>query len=428
MAFIDQKGPVVQLKHSATPGEVANPDALRSGEVAINSADAKMYFKGSGGSRGVLQGTKEPYWQAANSTTFPEFKASMEATVAGASLDASPTWQAMPSDLLPANFRITYCGRLNDNRVIVFYWVNGEDDYTTRRPAIIWDIEANTTVETSTTFVSRSIFTPIAFPDGTMLVSSWKTGVEAVVYDPDIDEAVEIGWAPAADWENNGCLYVGGLDRAAIVPDAGNPFTPIYDSRSNKLELIPNVIAGEGIRCGQFLPSGNVLVWRGGAERRVCIFNKDTLQFELGEQVGYWCDTGTILPDGRVLMIPYTSNATDAPRIYDESDESLVDAPGGVVYSSGGSGWYGCILLPTGHIAVSKPPASGGDGVILYDVTTGVVRTDATPSGALLAPFHVGGWTVWNPSTAGSLPQAYRTSSSSFSSDVLRSPFFATWN
>jgi hypothetical protein len=50
----DITGGKVRLKFSTTPGEAIGADGLAPGEIAVNVADGKVYYKNSSGSVGCV--------------------------------------------------------------------------------------------------------------------------------------------------------------------------------------------------------------------------------------------------------------------------------------------------------------------------------------------------------------------------------------
>ena len=409
------------IQYSDTPGEVLSPAGLKSGEMAFNVADGKRYMRAAGGNLMTVSGSVSPQWETSNPEAWPAFQASMESTISTATLDPSPTTKSMPVDKLPAGYRITYGCPFGENEVLFMWWHPGVDNGT---QGIIWNVETDETRLTAPLFENtRHAFGMAEFENGKILITTYQGGGKNWLYDPATDTAHTYDYLTPATWGQNGTFFWGNKREIAATPDAGIDSFAVY-SQDGSYRLVSKNAPYGAHRAGQLMKNGHVYLFRGTSSYVRATLDPTTGVITYGDPVGYWADTGTLMPDGKVFLMPYSGNDTRVPGLYDPDTGVITPCPGGSIGPTG-TAWYGAMLLPTGHVLIQHRVDATA---YLYDVDTGIVRTDTLPAKSL-APFYAGsGWIVSHVAANDTPPPAYRTSSDSFSPEVTRSAYFGTWN
>ena len=408
-----------RIKVSHTPGEVAFPDGLRTGELALNAADGILYARGAGGTFLTWQAKIANYWTA--------YQESVLATIASSSLGAAE-YKAMPdvhSGQPP--FMYNELARLQDGRLCVF----GYDSTIPNDPQTptLWDAATDATTATVTPVASRWLFATATAANGRILCPSWRDN-NTVSLDTVTGELTDLGFPPPAQWSHNGTFYLDPWrNKVGISPDNNLGEVRVWDSHQNSISVQSTFNQLGGIRSGIFLPDGRSFLFRGkagGSSFRAVIYDPFTRQMHYGAELGQHFDCGCLMVDGRVLLAPYANPGatTLTPKIYDPVTDTVESA---APMTAADLGYiYGCLLTPSGHYLMQSSANAFNH---IYDPEVGVVRTDTDPisSRAHTPVYGNDGWVVSRRYYSGDLPVAYRAWSGSFTNEVLNSPFFSKW-
>lgn len=374
MPFKDVPGQLSRLrvKVSQVPGEPYPAAGLRTGELAMNTADGILYARGSGGSQVVLQGELSPYWKSANAESWPVFRKSMEDTVAEAS-QVTPSFAQIGTPNPPGD-AVWSAVTLPDGENVFFAYRNNTA-LTAEMPCYLYNTRANTFTALPYTLRMNHIFGAALLPNGRIFLSSWHGSYPCYVVEPYSGETtvVDMSWQPAGvQWFSNGCVTLPGGD-IAIVPDIGiGKFVPVFRWRTNKVDLIPYSVAVKGHRTGQLMPDGRVIFFGNGntASNQLDVFDPASERLErVAEDAGFVHRGGGLMNDGRIMVPAYL--APYLPHVFDPSDNSLTPCAGGVV--PGGA--WSAMPTPLGLTAIC-----GSNEVWLYDTETGIQETMACPS------------------------------------------------
>ena len=415
----------LRIKVSQTPGEVAPPDGLETGELALNAADGVLFARGVGGTRLTWQAKIADYWTA--------YQESVRATIASTSLEAAE-YKAMP-EVLPGRPPYMYneLARLHDGRVCVF----GYDSTIPNDPQrpTFWDTATEDIFgsEHLTPVASRWLFATAAAANGKILCPSWRDN-NTVSLDTVTGELTDLGFPPPAQWSHNGTFYIDpGKNEIAITPDNGLGEVRVWNSLRNSISVQSTFNQLGGIRSGVFLPDGRSFLFRGkagGSSFRAVIYDPWTREMHYGAELGQWFDCGCLMTDGRVLLAPYANPGATSltPKIYDPATDTVESAAPMTRPVAADLGQiYGCLLTPSGHYLMQS---SGNTLNHIYDPEVGIVRTDTDPksSRAHTPVYGNDGWMVSRRYYSGDRPVAYRAWSGSFTNEVLNSPFFSKWS
>jgi hypothetical protein len=373
MPFTDVPGQLSRLrvKVSQVPGEPYPSAGLRTGELAMNAADGRLYARGPGGSQLVLQGELSPYWKSANAESWPVFRKSMEDTVAEAS-QVPPSFSQIGTGAPINGTSVATAVTLPDGENVFLSYRNNAP-ITWEHPCYLYNTRANTFTVLPYTIRVNQFYGAALLPNGRIFFTSWNGSYPCYVVEPYSGETtvVDMSWQPSGGQVfTNGCVTLPGGDIAIVPTTAIGKFVPVFRWQTNKVDLIPYSVDVKSHRTGQLMPDGRVIFFGIGSAKQLDVFDPASERLErVVEDAGFSQRGGGLMNDGRIMVAAH--EAPFIPRVFDPSDNSLTPCAGGAVP---GRAWS-AMPTPLGLTAIC-----GDSEVWLYDTETGVQETLACAS------------------------------------------------
>lgn len=428
MPYIDQKGPRIRVKVSDTPGEVMEPDGLHAGEIAINTADAKIYFKAPGGSRGVITGSLSPFWKEANDKTWPAYQAGYQAAFDSGSISASaPVTEldGLGTDIFSWMIAMDSTGER------VYFWPNKYSASTDLYPnPYYYDLAANQLVEvTGMPQLPHHCFGMALLPDGKFLGVPYVNNTGFLLIDFDNKTVEEVGdYRVDGTWSVNGYAVMSNGDIMG-TPLAGLAM-PVYKWRTKETYVLTDELPGVGNnRCGELLPDGRVILHKNGNTGQLVVVDADSGEFQLSPDLPYSTRSGAVLPDGRYFVTPYNSD-TAVPVIYDPVANTLTEIAGGAGLGTTSNKWRTLVAAEADNVMILEFTGNNtAANLVFYDYVAGAVTRTVASSEAAQQVLHCPGGRVAlvkastpSSSTSDVVFSMQDLGTSSFDSDMCRSP------